>query len=72
MKLILMFGGIGKGERNRIKMRVRTTMAVQAKIEGRFLGGRPPYGRRLADLGPHPTQGRPPTASVCTAWSRTC
>ncbi len=42
--IMLMFGGISKGERNRIKMRVRTTMEAQAKIEGRFLGGRPPYG----------------------------
>ncbi|MEU1881423.1 recombinase family protein [Streptosporangium sp. NPDC020072] len=35
-------------------MRVRTTMEAQAKIEGRFLGGRPPYGYRLVDAGPHP------------------
>ncbi|MEN8654596.1 recombinase family protein [Streptomyces sp. 21So2-11] len=48
------FGGMSKGERNRIKIRVRTAMASQAKIEGRFLGGRPPYGYRIADAGPHP------------------
>ncbi|MBL7626151.1 recombinase family protein [Frankia nepalensis] len=29
-------------------------MAAQTKIEGRYLGGRPPYGYRLADAGPHP------------------
>jgi hypothetical protein len=35
--------------RPRIKIRVRSAMSAQAKIEGRFLGGRPPYGYRLSD-----------------------
>ena len=52
------FGGMSKGERNRIKIRVRTAMETQAKIEGRFLGGRPPYGYRLADAGPHPNPAK--------------
>jgi site-specific DNA recombinase len=52
------FGGMSKGERNRIKVRVRTAMAAQAKLEGRFLGGRPPYGYTLVDLGPHPNPGK--------------
>jgi site-specific DNA recombinase len=38
------FGGMSKGERNRIKVRVRTAMASQTLLEGRYLGGRPPYG----------------------------
>lgn len=46
--------GMSKGERNRIKIRVRTAMAAQAQIEGRFLGGRPPYRYRLVDACPHP------------------
>jgi hypothetical protein len=29
-------------------------MASQAATEGRYLGGRPPYGYRLADAGPQP------------------
>jgi site-specific DNA recombinase len=49
---------MSKGERNRIKIRVRTAMASQAAVEGRFLGGRPPYGYRLADAGPHPNPGK--------------
>ena len=49
-----LYGGMSKGERNRIKTRVRSAMAAQAAIEGRFLGGRPPYGYQLADAGPHP------------------
>jgi site-specific DNA recombinase len=52
------FGGMSKGERNRIKIRVRAAMAAQAQIEGRFLGGRPPYGYRLMDAGPHPNPAK--------------
>lgn len=52
--IMSVFGGMSKGERNRIKIRVRAAMAAQSKVEGRYLGGRPPYGYRLADAGPHP------------------
>jgi site-specific DNA recombinase len=52
------FGGMSKGERNRIKVRVRTAMATQTQVEGRYLGGRPPYGYTLADLGPHPNPAK--------------
>ncbi|MGH9091137.1 MAG: recombinase family protein, partial [Acidimicrobiales bacterium] len=53
-----LYGGMSKGERNRIKIRVRAAMAAQARSEGRFLGGQPPYGYRLADAGPHPNPGK--------------
>jgi site-specific DNA recombinase len=33
-------------------------MAAQAQLEGRFLGGRPPYGYRLRDAGPHPNPAK--------------
>ena len=52
------FGGMSKGKRNRIKIRVRSAMAAQAEIEGRFLGGRPPYGYMLVDAGPHPNPAK--------------
>ncbi|MGW0662176.1 recombinase family protein [Streptodolium elevatio] len=52
------FGGMSKAERQRIKVRVRAAMTAQAKIEGRYLGGRPPYGYRLADAGPHPNPAK--------------
>jgi DNA invertase Pin-like site-specific DNA recombinase len=52
------FGGMSKGERNRIKIRVKAAMGAQAKDEGRFLGGRPPYGYVIADAGPHPNPAR--------------
>ncbi|HVA04763.1 MAG TPA: recombinase family protein [Acidimicrobiales bacterium] len=53
-----LYGGMSKGERNRIKVRVRSAMSAQAQHEGRFLGGRPPYGYRLADAGSHPNPGK--------------
>jgi site-specific DNA recombinase len=56
--IMSVFGGVSKGERNRIKIRVRAAMAAQAQIEGRFLGGRPPYGYRLIDAGPHPNPAK--------------
>jgi site-specific DNA recombinase len=52
--LMSVFGGMSKGERTRIKLRVQTAMSDMAEREGRFLGGRPPYGYRLAGVGPHP------------------
>ncbi len=52
------YGGMSKGERNRIKIRVRSAMLAQARHEGRFLGGRPPYGYSLADAGPHPNPSK--------------
>jgi site-specific DNA recombinase len=52
------FGGMSKGERNRIKIRVKAAMGAQAKDEGRFLGGRPPYGYLIADAGPHPNPAK--------------
>jgi hypothetical protein len=55
------FGGMNKGERNRIKVGVRTAMASQTLFEGRYLGGRPPYGHTLKDLGPHPNPAKAAT-----------
>jgi hypothetical protein len=52
------FGSISKGERSRIKTRVRTTMAALAQTQGRFLGGRPPCGYLLIDAGPHPNPAK--------------
>ncbi len=56
--MMSVFGGMSKGERNRIKIRVRSAMAAQAQVEGRFLGGRPPYGYRLVDAGLHPNPAK--------------
>jgi len=53
-----LYGGMSKGERMRIKTRVRSAMASQAAIEGRYLGGRPPYGYTLIAIGPHPNPAK--------------
>jgi len=52
-----------KREIVRTKIRVRTAMATQTREQGRYLGGRPPYGYRLADAGPHPNK-------VHASWGR--
>jgi site-specific DNA recombinase len=52
--VMTLFGGMSKGERTRVKTRVRSAMGAQTATQGRFLGGRPPYGYRLVDAGPHP------------------
>ncbi|TDB85603.1 recombinase family protein [Actinomadura sp. KC216] len=52
------FGSISKGERSRIKTRVRSTMAAMAQTTNRHIGGRPPYGYRLVDAGPHPNPSK--------------
>ena len=36
------------------RIRVRTAMATQTREQGRYLGGRPPYGYRLAERRPAP------------------
>jgi hypothetical protein len=53
-----LFGGMSKGERARIQMRVRTAMSALAQDTARYLGGRPPYGYRLVDAGPHPNPAK--------------
>ena len=41
-------------------------MAAQAQHEGRFLGGRPPYGYQLADAGAHPNPGKAADGNAST------
>ena len=52
-----------KREVARTSIRVRTAMAVQVREQGRYLGGRPPFGYRLGDAGPHPNKAH-------AAWGR--
>ncbi|MGA4538960.1 recombinase family protein [Uniformispora flossi] len=59
-ELMALLGIISKREVVRARMRARTAMTVQARDQGRYLGGRPPYGYRLVDAGPHPNR----------AWAR--
>lgn len=62
-QLMLALGIQSKREITRTRIRVRTAMAAQARDQGRYLGGRPPYGYRLADAGPHPNKAH-------AAWGR--
>jgi site-specific DNA recombinase len=62
-QLMLALGVQSKREITRARIRVRTAMAAQARDQGRYLGGRPPYGYRLADAGPHPNKAH-------AAWGR--
>ena len=53
---MLALGLSSKREITRTRIRVRTAMAAQTREQGWYLGGRPPYGYRLADAGPHPNK----------------
>jgi site-specific DNA recombinase len=53
---MLALGLSSKREITRTRIRVRTAMAAPTREQGRYLGGRPPYGYRLADAGPHPNK----------------
>ncbi|WP_439098546.1 recombinase family protein [Amycolatopsis vastitatis] len=54
--LMLLLGSQSRREVLRARYRVLAAMHIQARVQGRFLGGRPPYGYRLADAGPHPNR----------------
>jgi site-specific DNA recombinase len=62
-QLMLALGVQSKREITRTRIRVRAAMAAQTRDQGRYLGGRPPYGYRLADAGPHPNKAH-------AAWGR--
>jgi DNA invertase Pin-like site-specific DNA recombinase len=52
--LMILLGSQSRREVARARYRVTTAMRMQARDQGRYLGGRPPYGYRLVDAGPHP------------------
>jgi site-specific DNA recombinase len=56
--MMMLFGGMSKAERTRVQLRVKAAMFDLAQTTDRFLGGRPPYGYRLVDAGPHPNPGK--------------
>jgi hypothetical protein len=62
-RAMTVLGLSSKREITRTGIRVRTAMAAQTREQGRYLGGRPPYGYRLADAGPHPNKAH-------AAWGR--
>jgi hypothetical protein len=54
-----------QSRREVLRSRFRTTAAMRAQVlhQGRHQGGRPPYGYRLVDAGPHPNKAH-------AAWGR--
>jgi site-specific DNA recombinase len=56
--MMTIFGGISKGERRRIQRRVIGAMEAATVNQGRFLGGRPPYGYVIVSAGPHPNPSK--------------
>lgn len=54
--LVMMLGHQSQREVLRSRFRTAAAMRAQAREQGRHLGGRPPYGYRLVDAGPHPNQ----------------
>lgn len=58
--LLLLFGGLSRAEINRMRVRIRAQMRAMVP-EGRFLGGRPPYGYRIVPTDtahPNPEKAR--------------
>ena len=54
--LVMVLGAQSQREVLRSRYRVLAAMRAQAREQGRYLGGRPPYGYRLVDAGPHPNR----------------
>lgn len=51
----MMLGAQSRREVQPSRFRVLAAMRTQTVEQGRYLGGRPPYGHRLVDASPHPT-----------------
>jgi site-specific DNA recombinase len=54
--LVLQLGAQSRREVLRARFRTTAAMRAQARDQGRYLGGRPPYGYRLVDAGAHPNR----------------
>ncbi|WP_225842108.1 recombinase family protein [Streptomyces albus] len=65
------FGGMSKGERNRIKIRTRSAMSSQAEVEGRYLGVDPRTVTGSWMLGHTLILERRQKAAGSSSWSRT-
>jgi DNA invertase Pin-like site-specific DNA recombinase len=56
LAVIDLLGVRSQREVTRARLRTMAAMRAQAELQGRHLGGRPPYGYRLVDAGPHPNR----------------
>jgi DNA invertase Pin-like site-specific DNA recombinase len=70
-QMMLALGWQPNREITRTRIRVRTAMARPDREQRRYLGGRPPYGYRLADAARAPTRHTPRGDGGRTAWNQT-
>jgi DNA invertase Pin-like site-specific DNA recombinase len=63
LALLDLLGVHSQREVSRARYRTTAAMRAQAELQGRHLGGRPPYGYQLVDAGPHPNRAH-------AAWGR--
>jgi site-specific DNA recombinase len=61
--VVLLLGRQSTREVQRARFRVLAAMEAQVREQGRYLGGRPPFGHRLVDAGAHPN-------GVQAGWGR--
>lgn len=61
--LVTVLGAKARYDVVRARHRTMAAMRAQTVVQGRFLGGRPPYGYRLVDAGAHPNRAQ-------AAWGR--
>ncbi|WP_194920706.1 recombinase family protein [Catenulispora rubra] len=55
-ELMTLLGILSKREIIRARARSKSAMSAQVRTQGRWVGGRVPYGYRLVDAGPHPNK----------------
>ena len=55
-ELMALLGILAKCEVIRARARTRNAMTAQVRTQGRYVGGRVPYGYLLVDAGPHPNK----------------
>ena len=55
-ELLTLLGILAKREIQRARQRVTHAMTVQVRDQGRWQGGRVPYGLQLVEAGPHPNR----------------
>lgn len=55
-ELMTLLGILSKREVIRARARAKGAMSAQVRLQGRWVGGRVPYGYRLVDAGPHPNR----------------
>jgi hypothetical protein len=54
LSLLALLGVHSRREVLRSRFRAKAAMQAQVALQGRHVGGRPPYGYQLVDAGPHP------------------